>query len=72
MGKYREPIRNTCPDIDAVIGWIESAISAIDSKSDLEIYTYEERQEDVKYYLSDCVQKLEELKVCKCNIKRLG
>ena len=40
MGKYREPIKYTCPYINSVIEWIDGAIKSCDSKSDLENYTY--------------------------------
>ena len=72
MGKYREPIKYTCPDIDSVIEWIDDAIKSCDSKSDLENYTYEERINDVKYYLRGCFDKLEELRSANSTLRDWG
>ena len=72
MGKYREPIKYTCPDIDSVIEWIDSAMKSCDSKSDLENYTYEERIDDVKYYLRGCFDKLEELRSSNSTLRDWG
>ena len=72
MGKYREPIKYTCPDIDSAKEWIESAITVCNSKSDLENYTHDERYEDIKHYLNGIPDMLEDLRTSNSTLRDWG
>lgn len=69
---YNEPVGNTCPDIDYVIDSINAAITYINSPSDPEGYTYEDRCEDVKGALWDLEKKMEELRSANSALRDWG
>lgn len=72
MGKYKEPVKYTCPDIDQTLEWVDSIRKCCEYNGNTEVYTHEERYNDILYYTLGISERLEELRDSNRELREWG